>query len=72
MIAYFVARAIRNKIIVGVVAISGEARFFRRIMSAELMAMRVSQVPSLDLPSKSLMCTNALNSVSCTASSASS
>jgi site-specific recombinase XerD len=34
-------------------AISSDVRFLRRIMSAELMVMRVSQVPKLDLPSKS-------------------
>jgi hypothetical protein len=33
-------------------------------MSAELMAIRVSHVAKLDLPSKSATCTNALNSAS--------
>src|SRR6266481_4202169 len=52
--------------------ISRELRFFRRIISAELIPMRVSQVEKVDLPSKLLRCRNALRRESCTASSASS
>jgi hypothetical protein len=44
-------KAIRAKIIITVRGnLKGGARFLRRIISAELIAMRVSQVPKLDLP----------------------
>jgi hypothetical protein len=35
--------------------VSRELRFLRRVISAELIAMRVSHVEKLDLPSKFLM-----------------
>jgi len=46
-------------------------RFLRRLMSAELIAIRVSHVENFDLPSNRLRCKNALRVASCTASSAS-
>jgi hypothetical protein len=56
MVGYFVVQSFRFKFIAIVrVAISGEVRLFRRIISAESMAMRVSQVPKPDLPSKSFI-----------------
>jgi hypothetical protein len=51
---------------------SRELRLFRRIISAELMPMRVNQVEKVDLPSKLWRWRNALKKASWTASSASS
>ncbi len=51
---------------------SRELRLFRRIIRAELMPMRVSQVEKVDLPSKLWRWRNALKKASWTASSASS
>jgi len=55
MVGYFEVESIRGKNVVTVRGNLKRGSFFRRIMSAELMAMRVSQVPKLDLPSKSAM-----------------
>jgi hypothetical protein len=55
LIGYFVTQAIRAKVVVTVRSNLKRSSFLRRIMSAELIAMRVSQVPKLDLPSKSVM-----------------
>src|SRR6266403_4702211 len=52
--------------------VSRELRFLRRVISAELIAMRVSHVEKLDLPSKFLMWMKALIKASWSASSASS
>ena len=51
---------------------SRELRLFRRVISAELMPMRVNQVEKVDLPSKLWRWRNALKNASWTASSASS
>jgi hypothetical protein len=44
--------------------VSGCERFLRSVMSAELIAMRVSQVENLALPSKVFRCTKAFNHTS--------